>query len=100
MTMESLGAAGVPGGGGAIRVQDQGPAQPVDHDLVVVRAQEQALADAGRAAVGLVLHVVYLAGRGGLAAAARPAAAAGAGGDGVADAGPGVPAEADRGPRA
>jgi hypothetical protein len=31
----------VPGGGGAVGVQDQGPAPPVDDDLVVVRHESR-----------------------------------------------------------
>ncbi len=38
VAVQDLGAVRVPRGGGAIRVQDQGPALLVDHDQVVVRA--------------------------------------------------------------
>ena len=72
--MEHLGFAGVPGGGGAVGVQGEGPALAVDHDLVVVEAQQHAVFGAGLAAVGLVPDVVDFAGRGGLAAASGPAA--------------------------
>src|SRR5580700_8805238 len=74
VAVEHLGAVGVPGGSGAVGVQDQGPAPPVDHDLVVEETQQDAACDAGGAAVGLVLDVVDLAGPGGLAAAAGPLA--------------------------
>jgi hypothetical protein len=52
-----------------------GSSPAVDHNLVVVAAQQDALAEAGRAAVSLVPDVVHFAGRGGLVAAApQPAA--------------------------
>src|SRR6266487_4032430 len=44
----------VPRGGGAVGVQHQGPALPVDRDLMMVRAQQHAVPGAGRAAVGFV----------------------------------------------
>src|SRR5271165_905004 len=52
VAVQDLGLVRVPGGGGAVGVQDQGPAPPVDHDLVVKEAQEHAVFDAGLAAVG------------------------------------------------
>ena len=73
--MEDLGTVGVPGGGGAVGVQDQGPAAPVDHDLMAERAQQDTADQAGGAAVGFVLDVMHLAGCGGLVAAARALAA-------------------------
>ena len=76
MTMQDLGPVGVPGGGGAVFVQDQRPTPPVDHDLVMVRTQQDARGEAGGAAVRFVLDVVDLAGLGGLVAAARQLAAA------------------------
>src|SRR5579859_2017574 len=85
--MQDFGAVGVPGGGGAVGVQDQGPAPAVDHDLVVIAAEQDAVFEAGVAAVGFVLDVVDLARGGGLVAAARPAAALIAQDDRVADAG-------------
>ena len=39
VAVEDLRLVGVPGGGGAVGVQDQGPAPPVDHDLVVEPAE-------------------------------------------------------------
>src|SRR5580693_9276282 len=73
VAVEHLGAVGVPGGSGAVGVQDQGPAPPVDHDLVVEETQQDAACDTGGAAVRLVPDVVDLAGPGGgrLAAADR-----------------------------
>ena len=62
VTVEGLGAVGVPGGGGPVGVQDQGPAPPVDHDLVMVGTQKDAVGEAGRTAVRQVLDVVHLAG--------------------------------------
>ena len=60
---------------------------PVDDDLVVEEAQEDAVFGAGLAAVGLVPDVVDLAGRGGLAAPADPPAPPVAQDDRVADPG-------------
>src|SRR6202041_4147698 len=74
VAVQDFAAVGVPGGGGAVGVQDQGPAPPVDHDLVVEKTQQDALPGAGVAAVGFVLDVVHLARGGGLGAAAGPAA--------------------------
>jgi hypothetical protein len=39
VAMQDLRLVGVPGGGGAVGVQDQGPAPPVDHHLVVEPTQ-------------------------------------------------------------
>jgi hypothetical protein len=61
----------VPGGGGAVGVDHQGPAVPVDDDLVVEVAQQDAVLQGCFPAVGLVGGVVDLAGGGGLGAAAR-----------------------------
>ena len=55
VAVQDLRLAGVPRGGGPVRVQDQGPALLVDHDQMVVRAQEHAVLDAGLAAAGLCL---------------------------------------------
>ncbi len=71
MAVQDLGLAGVPRGGGAGEVQDQGPAPPVNHDLVVEPAQEHAVFGAGLAAIGLVPDVVHFAHTGGLVAPAR-----------------------------
>ena len=78
---------GVPRGGGAVGVQDQGPAPPVDDDLMVEETQQDAVFGAGLAAVGLVPDVVDLACGGGLVAAAGPPAVLVAQDDGVADPG-------------
>jgi hypothetical protein len=43
----------------------------VDHHVMVVKAEQNALCEAGLAAVGFVLGVVHLARRRGLRAAAR-----------------------------
>src|SRR5580658_6264705 len=87
VAVQDLGAVGVPGGGGAVGVQDEGPAPAVDGDLVVEEAEQDAVCDAGGAAVGLVPDVVDLAGGGGLGAAAGPPAVLVAQGDGVPDRG-------------
>ncbi len=68
---QGLGAVLVPRGGGAVRVQDQGPAPLVDHDVVMEPAQKDAVPDAGLPAAGLVPDVVDLTRRRGLPAAAR-----------------------------
>src|SRR6266576_1438504 len=60
VAVQDLGLVLVPGGGGPVGVQHQGPALPVDRDLVVVGAQQHAVLGAGRAAVGLVPGVVHL----------------------------------------
>ena len=57
--MQHLGLVLVPRRGGAVGVQDQCPAAAVDHHLVVERAEEYAVLDRCRAAVGLVLDVVH-----------------------------------------
>src|SRR5690349_22492283 len=82
---QDLGLVLVPGSGGAIRIDHEGPAALVDHDLVVVPAQEDAVSDAGLAAVGLVAGVVDLARSRGLLAAAGPFAVLAAEADRVAD---------------
>src|SRR5580658_9180551 len=87
VAVQDLGAVGVPGGGGAVGVQDELPAPAVDGDLVVEEAEEDAVCDAGGAAVGLVADVVDLAGGGGLGAAPGPPAVLVAQGDGVPDRG-------------
>src|SRR5215470_1217520 len=83
-------AVGSAGFGGAVGVQGELPAAAVDAHVVVELAQQDAVADAGVAAVFLVPEVVHVAPGGG-AAAARPGAApvpqqhgaADVGGDGV-----------------
>ena len=74
VAVQDLGFVLVPRGGGPVGVQDEGPAPPVDDDLVVERTQQHAVLHRGLAAVGLVLRVVHLAGPGGLGAAAGPLA--------------------------
>src|SRR5690349_11046850 len=57
MAVQDLGLVLVPGGGGAVGVQDQGPAPAMDDHLMMEPAQQHAVLGAGRAAVGLVLGV-------------------------------------------
>src|ERR1035437_8693600 len=71
---QDFGFVPVPGGGGAVGVADQGPAQLVDHDVMVIPAQQDAVLQAGDAAAALVPQVVDLTRRGGLVAAAGPLA--------------------------
>src|SRR5258707_5030939 len=87
VAVQDLGPVFVPGRGGAVGVQDQGPAPPVDDDLVVEPAKKHAVLDGRRAAVGLVLGVVHLARLGGLVAPACPLPMPVPQGDGVAEAG-------------
>src|SRR6185437_3826488 len=77
-----------------VGIDDQGPAESVDHYLVVVGVQEHAADQAGLTAVGFVRGVMDLAGAGGLVAAAGPLAVPAAEPGGMADPrrdGPGVP---------
>jgi hypothetical protein len=74
VAVQDFGAVGVPGGGGAVGIQYQRPAPPVNHDLVVVRAQQHAISEAGGATVSFVLDMVYLTGGGWLVAAAQTVA--------------------------
>src|SRR6185437_9704718 len=85
VAVQDLGLVLVPGSGGAIRIDHEGPAALVDHHLVVVPAQEDAVSDAGLAAVGFVAGVVDLACSRGLPAAAGPFAVLTAEADRVAD---------------
>jgi hypothetical protein len=85
--VQHFGFVFVPRGGGPVRVDDEDPAEPVDHHLVVVVTQQHAAGEAGVASVGFVGGVVDLAGAGGLAAAAGPFAVPAAEPDGVADPG-------------
>src|SRR6185437_1819495 len=55
-------------------IDDQGPAPPVNHDLMVERTQQDAVRHGRLPAVGLVRGVVDLAGADGLGAAAGPLA--------------------------
>jgi hypothetical protein len=59
--VDDFGLVFVPGSGGAIRVQDDGPAPAVDDDLVMEKAEQHAVFDGGLAAVSLVGEVVDLA---------------------------------------
>jgi hypothetical protein len=59
-------AVGAAGFGGAVGVEDEGPAEAVDADLVVVLAEHDEVGQAGLAAVGAVHDVVDLASGGGL----------------------------------
>ena len=52
VTVQHLGFAGIPGAGGAVGVQHDGPAHLVVHHLVMEGAEENAVLDAGLAAVG------------------------------------------------
>src|SRR4029077_17651420 len=74
VAVEDFSLVLVPRAGRAVRVHDQRPAPPVNHDLVVERAEQHAVRDGGFAAVGLAPGVVDLAGAGGLGAAAGPLA--------------------------
>jgi hypothetical protein len=77
VAVQDFAAFGAAGGGGAVRVQGDGPAPLVDRDLMVEPAEQRAAADAGGAAVGQVGHVVDLTGRGLVAAARQGRALAG-----------------------
>src|SRR5215470_11003083 len=70
--MEDL-PVGAVGGGSAIRVEDYSPAPAVDAYVVVELAKQNAIANAGLAAVFLVHDVVHVAVHGG-PAAPRPGA--------------------------
>ena len=61
VAVEDLGLVLVPRAGRPVRVHHQRPAPPVNDDLVVERAQQDAVLDGRLAAVGLVLGVVHLA---------------------------------------
>src|SRR5689334_24591583 len=74
VAVQHLGPVLVPGRGRPVRVDDQGPAPPVNRDLVMEPAQKYAVLDAGRAAVSLVPGVVHLARLGGLVAPPGPLA--------------------------
>src|ERR1035441_105138 len=74
VAVQDLGFIGAVSSGGAVGVQDDGPAPLMDDDMVVEPAVQSAVVDAGLAAVGLVGDVVDLAaGRGLVAAAGEPA---------------------------
>ena len=47
VAMEDLGLVLVPGGRGAVGVQDQSPAPPVNHHLMMERAQQDGVLDGG-----------------------------------------------------
>ena len=87
LAVQHLRVVLVPRRGGAVGVEDQGPALAVDDNLVVIETQEDEVFGAGLAAVGLVPDVVDLARRRGLVAAAGPPAVLVAQDDRVANAG-------------
>src|SRR6185312_10430151 len=74
VAVQDLGLVLVPRGGGPVRVDGQGPAPAVNDDLVVERAEQDAVRRGRLPAAGLVRGVVDLAGAGGLVAAADPLA--------------------------
>ena len=86
--MQDLRFVRVPGGGGAVGVQDERPAPPVDHDLVVEETEQRrslwcwSCRRSPCACTRCTSHA-----RGGLVAASRPPAVLVAQGDGVADPG-------------
>src|SRR5579859_1641866 len=61
VAVEDLGFVFVPGGGGAVGVEHDGPAPAVDDDLVVERAEQGAVLYRGVAAVGFAGQVVDFA---------------------------------------
>ena len=71
MAAEDLAVGGA-SFGRAVGMEDQGPAEAVDADLVVVLAEQDQVRQAGLAAVGAVHDVVDLASRRGLVATAGP----------------------------
>src|SRR6266702_4787037 len=78
-----------------VGVQDHRPAPLVDDDLMVEGAEQGAVGDAGRAAVGLMGQVMHFAGGGGLVAAAGEPAVLVPQDDGAADRGRDVPGYPD-----
>src|SRR5205807_6355182 len=64
----------VPRGRGPVGVQGQGPAPPMDRNLVVEKTQQDTILGAGLAAVLLVLDVVHVTRRRGLVAPGGPPA--------------------------
>src|ERR1700722_3671554 len=95
VAVQDLGPVGVVGGGGAVGMENDGPAPLVDHDVVVIPAEKSAVVEAGLAAVGLGSGVVDLAGRGGLVAAVGEPAVLVPRGHRGADRGGDVPADPD-----
>lgn len=73
MTAEDLAVGGA-GLGGAIGVQDQGPAEPVHAHFMVVGTQQDQVFQPGLAAAGAVNHMVHMASCRRLVAAAWPRA--------------------------
>src|SRR5580658_9231320 len=71
---QDLGPVAVPRGGGPVRVADQGPAHPVNHQVMVEEADQDAIIDTGFAAVALMPEVVHLTRRRGLITAPGPLA--------------------------
>jgi hypothetical protein len=72
--VQYFGPVRIPRGGSPVPVQYQRPAPAVNHHLMVVRAQQDALVEAGRTAVSLVLYMVHLTACRGLVTAAGPPA--------------------------
>ena len=94
VAMQDLRLVRVPGGG-AVGVEHDGPAHSVDHDLMVVPAEQNAVFHAGLAAVGLVRDMMHLGRRRGLVATPSPPAVLIAQDDGAADRGRDVLANPD-----
>src|ERR1700684_1802629 len=95
VAVQDLGPVGAVGGGGAVGMENDGPAPLVDHDVVVIPAEKPAVVEAGLAAVGLGSGVVDLACRGGLVAAVGEPAVLVPRGHRGADRGGDVPADPD-----
>src|SRR5581483_3664559 len=74
VAVQDPGLVLVPGDSGAVGIYHEGPAEPVDHDLVMVIAEQHAVAETGLAAAGPGLRMVHVAGPGGLVASAGPLA--------------------------
>src|SRR6202453_4740333 len=92
---QDLGPVPVPRGGGPVGVADQRPALPVNHDLMMKEADQNAIFETSFATVGLVLEVMHLASRRGLITSPRSLAVKIAGLDRVADPGRHIVAEAN-----
>ena len=95
MAVDDFGLVLVPRGGGAVGVEDDGPAPLMDDDLMVEEAEQGAVGDAGRADAGLVAEVVDLAAGRGLVAAAGESAVLVPQDHGAADRGRDVPGHPD-----
>src|SRR6185437_6549764 len=75
------------GFGGAVVVQDEGPAEPVDAYVMVEGAEQQEVFEPGLAAAGAEDQMVHVASGGGLVTASRPGAVLIAEDDGAAQVG-------------